>query len=95
LITRLGSQIKKRDWSQIDTGIAAEHFCLQAAELGLGTCMLGWFNEKKVKTLLNIPEERFVSLLISLGYPQPNYRMREKTRKPYEEIVGFNSYKNK
>jgi nitroreductase len=95
LITRLASRIKKRDWSQVDTGIAAEHFCLQAAELGLGTCMLGWFYENKVKELLNIPKEKFISLLITLGYPPDNYRLREKTRKPFDEVVGFNSYQRK
>lgn len=94
LITRLGSKIKKRDWHQIDTGIAAEHLCLQAAELGLGTCMLGWYNETKVKELLQIPEERSVSLLIALGYAPAGYRLRDKTRKPIEKIVGYNKYQN-
>lgn len=95
LITRLASKIKKRDWSQVDTGIAAEHFCLQAAELGLGTCMLGWFYEDKVKELLNIPKDKFIGLLITLGYPPENYRLREKTRKPFDEVVGFNGYHRK
>lgn len=93
-ITRLASKIKKRDWSQMDTGIAAEHFCLQAAELGLGTCMIGWFSESKVKALLGIPESKFIGLLISLGYPAEGYRLREKTRKPFHEIVSFNRYKS-
>jgi nitroreductase len=92
-VTRLASKIKKRDWSQVDTGIAASQFCLQAAELGLGTCMLGWFNEDKVKKLLNIPPKKFICLLITLGYPPDNYRLRAKSRKPLEEISGFNSYK--
>ncbi|MDP2423570.1 MAG: nitroreductase family protein [Bacteroidales bacterium] len=92
-ITRLASKIKKRDWSLIDTGIAAEHFCLQAAELELGTCMIGWFNEKKVKELLGIPENKFIGLLITLGYPLESYHLREKSRKSFDEIVGFNRYK--
>ena len=29
----------------MDIGVTAEHFCLQAAELGLGSCMIGWFDE--------------------------------------------------
>jgi nitroreductase len=94
LITRVGSKVKKRDWHQMDTGIAADHFCLQAAELNLGTCMLGWYNEAKVKELLHIPKERSVSLLIALGYAPDDYRLREKTRKPFEKIVGYNSYRN-
>jgi nitroreductase len=95
LLTRLGSTVKKRDWSQLDHGIAAEHLCLQAAELGLGTCMLGWFNESKVKELLGVPKEKFISLLISLGYSPENYRLREKTRKPFDEVIGFNRYQRK
>lgn len=94
-LTRLGSKIKNRDWSQLDHGIAAEHLCLQAAESGLGTCMLGWFDEKKVKELLDIPEDKFISLLISLGYPPENYRLRKKIRKPFSEVVGFNGYHRK
>lgn len=43
LITQIGKKIKNKDWPLIDIGIAAEHFCLQAAEIGLGTCMLGWY----------------------------------------------------
>ena len=65
---RIGSVIKDKEYSLLDVGIAVEHFCLQAAELGLGTCIMGWFDEKKVKKLLGIGNKR-VPLLISLGYP--------------------------
>ena len=44
-------------YSLIDIGIACEHFVLQAAEEGLGTCWLGWFNERGVKNVLGIAEE--------------------------------------
>ncbi len=43
IITQIGGRIKNKEYPLIDIGIAAEHFCLQAAELGIGTCMLGWF----------------------------------------------------
>lgn len=91
-ITRLGRAIKKKEWPLIDIGIAAEHFCLQAEELGLGTCMIGWFYERKAKELLNIPEERSIALMISVGYPPENYRLRKKKRKTLEEITTYNSY---
>ena len=55
---KFGSIVKRKNFSQMDVGITAEHFCLQATEEGLGTCMLGWFNEKKVKKLLSIPSLR-------------------------------------
>lgn len=47
LTARIGSVIKDKEYSLLDVGIAVEHFCLQASELGLGTCILGWFDEKR------------------------------------------------
>jgi nitroreductase len=92
VITQLGGFIKNKDFPQMDIGIAAEHFCLQAAEMGLGTCMIGWFNEKKVRKLLNIPKRKRIGLLISLGYPPEDYKIRKKIRKSAEEICSYNEY---
>jgi len=95
LITRLAMLVKKKEWPLIDIGIAAEHFCLQAAELGLGTCMIGWFDEKKIQKLLNIPSDKTIGLVISLGYPEEGYRQRTKIRKSIAEIVSWNGYESK
>jgi len=92
LIAQIGGSIKNMEYPNIDVGIAAEHFCLQATELGLGTCMLGWFDEKKIQQLLNIPRKRKIGLVITLGYPTEDYKQRLKIRKPLEQICGFNSY---
>ncbi len=92
LIAQLGGKVKNQEYAQYDIGIAADHFCLQAAELGLGTCILGWFDEKKIKQLLNIPKKRKIGLLITLGYAPKEYKTRKKIRKPLEQIYGFNSY---
>ena len=92
LIAQIGGSIKNMEYPQIDIGIAAAHFCLQAAELGLGTCMIGWFDEKKIRQLLNIPEKRKIGLVITLGYPPEDYKLRKKIRKPLDEICRFNSY---
>ena len=89
LTARIGSVIKDKEYSLLDVGIAVEHFCLQAAELGLGTCIMGWFDEKKVKTLLGIGKKR-VPLLISLGYPDTD--TRKKSRKSLEEMSSWNKY---
>ncbi len=86
----LGNKIKNRNFSLIDIGIAAEHFCLQAEELGLGTCMIGWFKEKELKSLLNIPEKKRPELVITIGYPADEYR--EKKRKSLEKILSYNTY---
>ena len=92
MITQIGGSVKKREFPLIDIGIAAEHFCLQATELGLSTCMLGWFNEKKIKQILNIPENKRIGLVITLGYEPEDYKQREKIRKPVDEMSSFNSY---
>ena len=92
LLTRLAMIVKKKEWPLIDIGITAEHFCLQAAELGLGTCMIGWFEEDKIKKLLQIPLVKSIGLLISVGYAVDGYPHREKIRKTMEEIVSRNKY---
>lgn len=92
LIAQIGGTIKNMEYPQIDIGIAAAHFCLQADELGLGTCMIGWFDEKKIRQLLKIPEKRKIGLVITFGYPPEDYKLRKKIRKPLAEICGFNSY---
>jgi nitroreductase len=89
---QIGAYLKNREYPLIDIGIAAEHFCLQAAEDGLGTCMLGWFDEKEVKKLLQIPRGKRIGLLITLGYAPDDYTVREKKRKGMGEVVKFNSY---
>lgn len=91
-VTEIGHHLKDREFSLIDIGIAAEHFCLQAAEEGLGTCMVGWFNENPIKEALGIPEKKRIGLLITLGYPREGYQQRNKIRKSMEEIMRWNRY---
>ena len=92
LITRIGGRIKNRCFPLIDIGIAAENFCMQATELGLGTCMLGWFDESAIKKLLNIPRKTRIGLVITLGYAEEGYPLRKKIRKDAEEMSSFNGY---
>ena len=92
IVTQLAAKLKKLDFSLIDNGIAAENFCLQAAELGLGTCMIGWFSQRKIRKILKIPAAKLISLVISLGYPHEKSRLREKIRRPVETMFSRNSY---
>lgn len=89
---KIAGIIKKRDFSLIDIGIAAEHICLQAVEEGLGTCMLGWFNEKAVKKLLNIPQQNRIELIITLGYPDESVKKKSKKRRDIDNIRSYNRY---
>lgn len=88
----IGEAIKDKQFSLIDIGITAEHFCLQAAEEGLGTCILGWFNENGVKKLLSIPQQRRVELIITMGYSVSN-EMHPKERKEMDQIRSYNRYR--
>jgi nitroreductase len=92
LITQIGISIRKKEWPLMDIGIAAEHFCLQAVVEGLGTCMIGWFNERKVMKALDIPFHKAVALLISVGYPDEGYPVRKKIRKNLDEMCTYNRY---
>lgn len=87
----LGGWIKKKHFPLIDIGIFAEHLCLAAAAEGLGSCMIGWFNEPKIKKLLNIPTSRRIALIVLLGYPGRD--TRTKLRKEIGQIVRYNSYR--
>ncbi len=91
-ITEIGMKVKEKEWPLMDIGIAAEHFCLQATEEGLGTCMLGWFDEAEVQRLLNIPASKTVALLITLGYTPEGYKQRKKIRKSMDKMVRWNGY---
>lgn len=87
----IGGVLKCKPFAWIDSAIAAEHFCLQAAGEGLGTCMIGWFNEGKVKRLLGVPRLRRIPLILTLGYPASDL-VRTKVRKPVGEMSCFNRY---
>ncbi|MFA7674304.1 MAG: nitroreductase family protein [Clostridia bacterium] len=82
---KVGSAVKDQDYSSVDIGISAAHFVLQAEELGLSTCIVGWFNEKKLKELLGIDKNR-VRLVLAVGYAKDDDVHRNKMRKPLDEV---------
>jgi len=91
LTSSIGQVVKDKEFPLMDIGITAVHFCLQAVEEGLGTCILGWFNEKKVRKLLAVPLNKRIELIITVGYPAME-DIRTKKRKPREEVVAYNKY---
>jgi len=91
-LARLGGRIKDTRYYLLDIGIAGEHLVLQAQELGLGTCWIGWFNERAVKSVLGIPSEKKIDVMISLGYYDEQIMKSEQKRHPPEELVSFNTY---
>jgi nitroreductase len=88
--SKVGGTIKNKDYSHIDVGIASENICLQAGAEGIGSCMIGWFDEKQLKKILGIPSSKRVDLIITLGYSLSD--RRDKKRKPKDTTVSFNKY---
>jgi len=88
--SKVGATIKDKDYSLIDIGIAAENICLQATAEGIGSCIIGWFDERMIRKILGIPKSKRVELIITLGYSQSE--KREKRRKPADETVSYNKY---
>ena len=85
----LGGFFRGVQFSLMDVAIACEHICLQATELGLGTCMLGWLDEKNFKKELLLPSSAKIDIVISMGYPENNDVVRSKTRKTLDDIRRF------
>ena len=88
LTARLGEKIKDQQYAQVDIGLATAHFCLAATAQGLSTCILGWFDEDKVRELLSIPKAKRVRLILCVGYAQTD-EIRPKKRKALEDIAAF------
>ena len=85
---KLGGRLRGTKFSLIDIGIVCEHLILQATEEGLGTCWIGWFNEKKIKRVLGFSQKVKIDILISMGYPADD-SMSEKKRKTIFEIRRY------
>ena len=86
----LGAKLKGNDYRSIDIGIVTAYITAAATELGLSTCILGWFDEKRVKQLLSIPRSKRVLMIISLGYSLD--ARRQHIRKPKEQMSSNNKY---
>jgi len=88
--SNVGGWVAGKHYPHIDLGIVAAHITLAATDEGLGSCIIGWCDEKKVQKALDIPRNKRVMLVILLGYSaQP---LREKKRKTMEEIVSYEKY---
>ncbi len=82
----LGSKLKNNDYRSMDIGIAVAYLTAEAAVQGLGTCILGWFDDEKVRQACNLDSP--VRLVITLGYPTEDDPLRQKRRKDLSELVS-------
>ncbi|MFQ5952168.1 MAG: nitroreductase family protein [Candidatus Omnitrophota bacterium] len=88
----IGGKLRKADFRRMDIGIACAHLVLQAWDIGIGTCIIGWFNERKLKRILSVPFHKKVELVIALGYPAESERP-EKQLKDLDKVISFNTYR--
>ena len=82
----VGAKVKKNDYRSIDIGIAAAYITAEAAAQGLGTCILGWFDNDDIRKICNLDGD--VRLVITIGYAKEGDKLREKKRKDMDELVS-------
>lgn len=82
-----GAKIKRNDYRSVDIGIAAAYITAEATALGLGSCILGWFSDQELREICGI--EDTVRLVITIGYPKSDDKLRDKKRKPFSDMVSF------
>lgn len=90
-LASFGGQVRNTSYCLVDIGIACEHLILQAQELGIGSCWIGWFDEKALKEEMKIPRTKKIDIVIVLGYSGDD-RIVPKTRKALAEVSSFNAY---
>ena len=85
------SRFTGRDIAETDTAIVTDHMMLQATDLGLGTCWVGYFDPKPICEAFGIPDDLTLFHILDVGYPAedcepgPLHSQRKKT----EEFTGF------
>ncbi|MBE6541597.1 MAG: nitroreductase [Ruminococcaceae bacterium] len=82
----LGSKVKGNDYRSIDIGILSAYITAEATAQGLGTCILGWFDDAKIRKICGLDAP--VRLVITLGYAKADDKLRDKKRKSLDELVS-------
>lgn len=80
-----GARVKNNDYRSIDIGILAAYITAEATAMGLGTCILGWFDDAEIRKVCDIDEP--IRLVITLGYAKEDEKLRRKKRKDIDELV--------
>ena len=83
----VGSKVKGQDYRSVDIGIAAAYLTAEAQSQGLSSCILGWFDGKKLRRLLDLKGP--VRLVIALGYAKASDSLRPKKRKAMDQLVTW------
>ena len=83
----VGAKVKNNDYRSIDIGIATAYLTAAATEQGLSTCILGWLDDQKIRDICGLKYP--VRLVITLGYPKEDDKLRIKKRKDLDELVTY------
>lgn len=83
----VAAKAKNNDYRSIDIGIACAHLTAEATAQGLSTCILGWFDDEKLRRLCDI--EHPIRLVITLGYAKESDPLRKKVRKDISDLVTY------
>ena len=82
-----GAKVKGNDYRSMDIGIAAAYITAEAAAQGLGSCILGWLDDEKIRQICNL--DAAARLVITIGYAKEEDKLRNKKRKALAELVTF------
>lgn len=82
-----GAKFKNNDYRSMDIGILSAYITAEATALGLGTCILGWFDDKEIRKICSLGGK--VRLVITLGYAKDTELLRKKKRKDMDELVSI------
>ena len=81
-----GAKVKHNEYRSIDIGIAAAYLTAEASVLGLGTCILGWLDDQKIREICHLTHP--VRLVICIGYPAADAKIPAKKRKEVAVLVS-------
>ena len=83
----MGAKVKGNDYRSMDIGIVAAYITAEAAAQGLGSCMLGWLEDEKIRAICGV--DGAIRLVITIGYAKEGDKLRPKKRKDLDELVTF------
>ena len=80
----MGAKLKGNDYRSMDIGIAVAYLTAEATAQGLGTCILGWLDDEKIRKICDLDQP--VRLVITVGYAKDE-TIRPKKRKDLSELA--------
>ena len=83
----VGAKLKHNDYRSIDIGILAAYITAEATSQGLSSCILGWFDNDKIKSICSLNGD--ARLVICIGYASGDDKLRSKKRKDLTEIITY------